>query len=197
MENFQSILPLILIIITIIIFIKLGSSIDKYYSKVSVEPLDLDLQTKIIIPFSVSILGGTHIVFIDDSSFDVKIPAGIKNGEILRVKEKGKSFKNQIGNLFIKVEVARSNEYERKGDDLYTTINIPLKTAFFGGDVQIKYFDEDITLEIPKNIKNNQMIRIESYGANNTKTFKKGDLYLTVSAILPDVESNIIIIKDI
>ncbi|MDD3342423.1 MAG: DnaJ domain-containing protein, partial [Sulfurospirillaceae bacterium] len=53
---------------------------------------DLDVNAKFTIPFNVSILGGKHSVSYNGESFDVKSPAGIKNGEKMRIKEKGKSF---------------------------------------------------------------------------------------------------------
>ena len=58
---------------------------------------DLDVSAKIIIPFNVAILGGKHSLSYNNENFDVKIPAGIKNGEKMRVKDKGKSFQGQKG----------------------------------------------------------------------------------------------------
>jgi curved DNA-binding protein len=151
--------------------------------------VDLDLQTKITIPFIVSILGGKHSLNINGSSFDVKIPAGIKTGETLRVKGKGKKYNGQVGDLLIKVEVANSADYERKGDDLYKTINIPLKTALFGGTVEVETPEKSVSLKIPKNTKNSQKFRLKAKGVMNRKTMLSGDLYLITNIILPDVDS--------
>ncbi len=151
--------------------------------------VDLDLQTKITIPFVVSILGGKHSVNVNGSSFDVKIPAGIKSGETLRVKRKGKTYNGQVGDLLIKVEVANSEEYERKGDDLYKTVNIPLKTALFGGSVEIEIPGKSVSLKVPKNTKNSQKFRLKGKGVVNRKTMLSGDLYLVANIILPDIDS--------
>ncbi len=151
--------------------------------------VDLDLQAKITIPFIVSILGGKHTVNVNGSSFDVKIPAGIKSGETLRVKRKGKTYNGQVGDLLIKVEVANSADYERKNDDLYKTIDIPLKTALFGGAVEVETPEKNVSLKIPKNTKNAQKFRLKGKGVANRKTMLSGDLYLIANVVLPDVDT--------
>ena len=74
---------------------------------------DLDIHARITVPFMVSINGGKHHINVSGQSFDIKIPAGIRSGETLRVRGKGKEYNGQRGDLLIKVEVADSGEYER------------------------------------------------------------------------------------
>lgn len=146
---------------------------------------DLDVNAKITIPFNVSILGGKHAVSYNGESFDVKIPAGIKNGEKMRIREKGKTFQRNKGDLLLSVEVASSPEYVREGDDLVKTIEIPLKTALFGGKVVVETLYKEITLKVKNDTKNGQKFRVKEYGALNRKTQVKGDLYLVANIILP------------
>lgn len=150
---------------------------------------DLDISAKITIPFNVSILGGKHALSFSGESFDVKIPAGIKSGEKMRVKDKGKSYQGRKGDLILSVEVASSPEYVREGDDLVKTIDIPLKTALFGGKVVVETLYKEITLKVKEDTKNGQKFRVKEYGALNRKTQVKGDLYLVANVLLPSVES--------
>jgi len=150
---------------------------------------DLDVSAKIIIPFNVAILGGKHSLSYNNESFDVKIPAGIKNGEKMRVKDKGKSYQGQKGDLILSVEVAPSPEYTRDGDDLVKSIDLPLKTALFGGKVVIETLYKEITLKVKEDTKNGQKFRVKEYGALNRKNQQKGDLYLVANIVLPPVES--------
>ena len=150
---------------------------------------DLDVSAKIVIPFNVSILGGKHSLSYNGESFDVKIPAGIKSGEKMRVKEKGKSFQGQKGDLILVVEVATSPEYTRENDDLIKTIDIPLKTALFGGKIAVNTLYKEITLKVKEDTKNGQKFRVREYGALNRKTQTKGDLYLVANITLPSVAS--------
>jgi len=151
-------------------------------------PLDLDVSASITIPFDVAILSGKHSVSFDGNSFDIKIPAGIKNGETLRVRGKGKTHQGQQGDLMLKVNVSQSPEYERDEDDLTKIIDIPLKTALFGGKVEVKTLYKDITLKVPQNVKNGQKFRVKAYGSENRKTKVKGDLYLKSNIVLPKVD---------
>lgn len=150
---------------------------------------DLDVNAKITIPFNVAILGGKHSVSYSGESFDVKIPAGIKNGEKMRIKEKGKAYQGRKGDLFLSVEVASSPEYTREGDDLVKTINIPLKTALFGGKVIVDTLYKEITLKVKQDTKNGQKFRVKEYGVLNRKTQEKGDLYLIANITLPELST--------
>ena len=148
---------------------------------------DLDVNARITIPFNVSILGGKHSVSYNSESFDVKIPAGIKNGEKMRIRDKGKAYQGRKGDLFLSVEVAPSPEYAREGDDLLKTINVPLKTALFGGKVVVETLYKEITLKVKNDTKNGQKFRVKEYGALNRKSQTKGDLYLIANIVLPEL----------
>ncbi len=150
--------------------------------------MDLDIHAKITIPFNVAVLGGTHSISVNGENFDIRIPAGVKSGETLRIRGKGKQYNGQRGDLLLKIEVAASPEYERIGDNLYKTIDIPLKTAMFGGKIKVPTLEKEITLKVPKNTKNGQKFRVKGLGVLNRKSKIKGDLYLVANIVLPKVE---------
>lgn len=149
---------------------------------------DLDVSARITVAFNVAVLGGKHSVNYAGESFDVKIPAGIKNGEKLRIRNKGKSYQGQRGDLLLSVEVSESPEYEREGNDLIKVIDIPLKSALFGGKVKVETLYKEITLKVKAGTKNNQKFRVKEYGAMNRKAGTKGDLYLKANIINPKIE---------
>ncbi len=144
---------------------------------------NLDMKAKMTIPFNVAVMGGTHSINLNGETINLKIPAGITSGKKLRVRGKGKSLQGQRGDLIIEVEVAPSNEYERDGDNLIKTIDIPLKIMMFGGKVKVNTLQKEITVKIPQNSKNGQKLRVKGYGVAN-----KGDLYLKLNVVLPKVE---------
>ena len=149
---------------------------------------DLDINARITIPFNVAVLGGKHSVSYGGESFDVKVPAGIKNEEKLRIRNKGKSYQGQRGDMILSIEISESPEYERAGSDLIKVIDIPLKTALFGGKVKVETLYKEITLKIKASTKNNQKFRVKEYGAMNRKAGTKGDLYLKANIIIPNIE---------
>lgn len=150
---------------------------------------DLDMKARITVPFMVSIIGGKHNVSANGQSFDIKIPAGIKSGETMRVRGKGKQYQGQAGDLLIQVEVSGSDEYERKGDNLYKTFDVSLKEALFGGKIAIETPEKEVSLKVPQNTKNGQKFRLKGKGVADRKTAMKGDLYLVANVVLPDVDT--------
>ena len=121
-------------------------------------------------------------VTLQDEIIEVKIPEGIKTGQKLRVRGKGKTFQGHRGDLILEVEVTPHPEWERRGDDLYKKIDVPLKTMLFGGKVGVDTFKGHINVKVPKNSKCCQKLRVKGYGVNG------GNLYLELRPILPKVE---------
>ncbi len=149
---------------------------------------NLDMQAQITIPFDVAILGGKQNVSLQNDSFDIKIPEGIKDGQKIRAKGKGKSHGSTKGDLILKINVASSPVYTRDDDDLTMIFDVPLRTALFGGKIEIKTIHKDITLKMPQNTKQYQKFRVKELGALNGKTKVKGNLYLKANIILPNVD---------
>ena len=149
---------------------------------------DLDTNAQITISFDTAILGGKQHISLNGDSFDVKIPEGISDGQKIRAKGKGKSYNGQRGDLIIKINVASNPDYERDGDTLTKFFDIPLKTALFGGKIEIPTIHKTITLKVPQNTKQNQKFRVKELGVLNRKLNQKGDLYLKANIVLPKVE---------
>ncbi|PLY11229.1 MAG: DnaJ family protein [Arcobacter sp.] len=148
---------------------------------------DLDMSAQITIAFDISILGGKQQVSFNNDSFDIKIPEGIRDGQKIRAKGKGKSYNGKRGDLIIKINVAPSPEYTLDGDTLTKYFDIPLKTALFGGKIEIKTIHKTITLKVPENTKQYQRFRVKELGILNRKVGTKGDLYLKANIVLPKV----------
>ncbi|SFV71406.1 DnaJ-class molecular chaperone CbpA [hydrothermal vent metagenome] len=150
---------------------------------------NLDLKIRVTVPFMISVTGGKHNITANNQSFDIKIPAGIKSAETMRVRGKGKQYQGQAGDLLIQVEVASSDEYERKGDNLYKTFDVPLKEALFGGKISITTPEKEVSLKVPQNTKNGQKFRLKGKGVPDRKTAMKGDLYLVANVVLPHIDT--------
>lgn len=150
--------------------------------------MNLDIDANVTIPFAVAVLGGKHAISLNGDSFDIKIPAGIKNGEKLRVRGKGKKHGSQVGDLYLKIEVGSNPEYEREGDNLVKTFNVPLYAALFGGKVAVQTLEKEVTLKVPENTKNGQRFRLKEMGVMNRQSNVRGDLYLKANIVLPAVD---------
>lgn len=153
------------------------------------EEPDLDINDSITIPFESAIVGGSYHYAQNGKDFNIKIPIGIRDGETIRLKEKGLIAKSKVGDLLLKVNVAPSDEYEISGDDLLKDVEVPLKIALFGGKLKVGTLQKEVTLTIPPNTKNGQKMRIKELGLKNRKTQNTGDLYVCLKVVLPKVEN--------
>lgn len=151
--------------------------------------INLDTEANVTIPFATAVLGGKHAISFSGESFDIKIPAGIKSGEKLRVRGKGKKHGSQAGDLYLKIDISANPDYEREGDTLIKSFNVPLYAALFGGKVSVQTLEKEVTLKVPENTKNGQRFRLKEMGVANRQNGIRGDLYLKANIVLPPVES--------
>lgn len=151
--------------------------------------MNLDLDANVTVPFAVAVLGGKHTINLSGESFDIKIPAGIKSGEKLRVRGKGKKQGSQVGDLYLRIDISPNHEYEREGDNLVKTFSVPLYAALFGGKVSVQTLEKEVTLKVPENTKNGQRFRLKEMGVVNRQSGIRGDLYLKANIVLPAVDS--------
>lgn len=149
----------------------------------------LDTHSSIEIPFKTAIQGGEMSVRVGSETVKFKVPAGINAGEKLRIRGKGQRSGAQSGDLILEIKIAPDGEYSREGDDLFKTIDVPLKVALFGGKVEISTPGKSATIKIAKNTKNGQKYRLKGYGVQNRKSKILGDLYAVVNVVLPDADT--------
>ncbi|HEB9339081.1 TPA: DnaJ domain-containing protein [Campylobacter coli] len=154
---------------------------------------DLDSTIELSIPFEKAVVGGEHSFNLQGETIKFKIPHGIKQGEKLRIRNKGKKGHNgSRGDLIVIVKLEESEIYQREDDDLYQKVDISLKTALFGGKVTVSTLKEnkkEATITIPANSKNGQKIRLKGYGVQNRKNDIYGDMYLVLNVILPSTQT--------
>jgi curved DNA-binding protein len=121
-------------------------------------------------------------------SIDVRIPAGVKDGSRVRAAGEGEagSSGGASGDLFLRVKIKPHPVFERKGDDLYTKVSIPVTTAVLGGEAQVPTITGSVRLRIPETTQPGQIFRLKGHGMPIVnKTDQKGDLYATADIELP------------
>lgn len=150
---------------------------------------DLDITARLSVPFETAVLGGTQSVSVEGDRMDIRIPAGISEGETLRVRGRGRSINGQRGDLMLRIHVEPSGEYTREGSDLEKTLVVSLKTAIFGGKIQVKTLEKEVTLKVPAGTKCGQRFRIREQGVVSRKSGARGDLYLKVQVAIPAADT--------
>ncbi len=150
---------------------------------------DLDITATLNVSVLDTLLGNKKQVSINNETFSLKIPIGVEEGEKIRVRNKGKMGRTGRGDLLLQIHIEEDEIYKREKDDIIQIFDLPLKTALFGGKIEIATWHKTLTLTIPPNTKAMQKFRIKDKGIKNRKTSHVGDLYLQARLILPKTET--------
>ncbi|WRA35296.1 DnaJ domain-containing protein [Helicobacter pylori] len=152
-------------------------------------PENLDMTVTLNVSVLDTLLGNKKQVSVNNETFSLKIPIGVEEGEKIRVRNKGKTGRTGRGDLLLQIHIEEDEIYRREKDDIIQIFDLPLKTALFGGKIEIATWHKTLTLTIPPNTKAMQKFRIKDKGIKNRKTSHVGDLYLQARLILPKTET--------
>ncbi|QQW74682.1 DnaJ domain-containing protein [Helicobacter pylori] len=152
-------------------------------------PENLDMTVTLNVSVLDTLLGNKKQVSVNNETFSLKIPIGVEEGEKIRVRNKGKTGRTGRGDLLLQIHIEEDEMYRREKDDIIQIFDLPLKTALFGGKIEIATWHKTLTLTIPPNTKAMQKFRIKDKGIKNRKTSHVGDLYLQARLILPKTET--------
>jgi curved DNA-binding protein len=147
-----------------------------------------DIEQEIEISLTEAYLGTVRLLNKEGRRLQVKIPAGAKTGLKVRMRGEGQSgfYGGEAGDLYLKVKIAPDPRFERKEDDLYTTVPVELYTAVLGGEVRVPTLSGEVTLKIPACSQNGQSFRLRGKGMPKlNRTHEYGDLYARLDVRLP------------
>jgi len=118
---------------------------------------------------------------------EVKIPPGVKTGSRVRIPGKGQPGHagGASGDLYLITSVKPHRQFERKGDNLYVEVAVPLTVAVLGGEVQIPTLKGKVALKIPPETQNGRSFRLAGQGMPHLGDSSHGDLLAKVSVVLP------------
>ena len=118
---------------------------------------------------------------------EVKIPPGVDNGSRVRVAGKGEPSYGggKSGDLYLKISLRKHRELERKGDDLYVEVPVPLTVAMLGGNIQVPTPRGKVELRIPEETQNGRTFRLAGQGMPHLGNSSRGDLLAKVKVVLP------------
>jgi len=132
--------------------------------------------------------GTSRTIRVGGEKMKVKIPAGIEDGQQLRLKGKGSSTARggPQGDLLLTIKIDMPEGYERKGSNIYYDHHIDLYTAVLGGETVVKTFAGKAKLNIPSGTSGGKVFRLRGMGMpefNNPS--RKGDLMVRVLIEVP------------
>lgn len=120
--------------------------------------------------------------FADGKRLEVKVPAGVRTGSRVRLAGKGA----RGGDLYLIVTVKPHSTFERRGDDLYVGVSVPLAVAMLGGEAQVPTLKGKVALKVPPETQNGRTFRLAGQGMPHLGKSSRGDLMARVRVVLPD-----------
>lgn len=125
----------------------------------------------------------------DRQRVSVDIPAGIRDGQQLRVGGLGEAGMQgaEAGDLIVTVRIEKDDHFERDGDDLHVSIEVPMLQAALGANITIDGImdDETIKVQIPQGTQAGDVVRVKGFGLPRLHRSARGDMYVHMDVRIP------------
>ncbi len=147
-----------------------------------------DVHYRMAIDFLDAVNGGKKQITLPDGSvLDVNIPPGTRDGQVLRLRGKGRPGLGDgpSGDALVEIEVRPHRVFTRKGDDIHAELPLPLADAVLGGKVTVPTPDGSVTMKVPKWSNTGSVLRLKGKGVPRADG-SRGDEYVTLKVMLPE-----------
>lgn len=123
----------------------------------------------------------------ENKKLNVKIPAGVENGDKIRLGGEGEVPEGggPAGDLFVFVHIRQHEFFQRDGNNLLCELPIAMTTAVMGGEVEVPTLNGRVRLKIPAGTQNGRVFRLQGKGVKSTRRHGVGDLNVVVAIETP------------
>ena len=121
-------------------------------------------------------------------TIEVNIPAGIDNGQCVRIQGKGEPGTNggPRGDLLVAVIISQSTEFERDGYNIFSNVVISYPTAVLGGEIKVKTVDGEVLYDVKPGTASGTRVRLKGKGMPTVRNSQvRGDHYMTLVVDIP------------
>lgn len=116
----------------------------------------------------------------------ITIPAGIQNGEMIRLSGQGEAVTGGTpGDLYVKIHVKKHDTISRDGGNLYTNLHIKLTDALLGNHYKVDTLDGAIDIKIPAGVKHGELLRVKGKGVPQGSITNRGDFMVKIAIDVP------------
>ncbi len=147
-----------------------------------------DVRYRLEVDFLDAVNGGERqIVLPEGAPLDVTIPAGIEDGQILRLRGKGRPGgpEGSPGDALIEIGIRPHRFFKRVGDDIHMELPITLKEAVLGGEVRVPTTTGAVSMSAPKWSNTGKVLRLRGKGVKRADG-TRGDELVTLKVMLPE-----------
>ncbi|MBT6690922.1 molecular chaperone DnaJ [Candidatus Parcubacteria bacterium] len=126
-------------------------------------------------------------VITENADIKAEIPAGIDEGQAIRLAGQGNAGKNgsAAGDLYINIHVKPEAGFERQGFDLVTEYDVPFTMTALGGDIKVKTIDGQVKLKIPAGTPSGKKFILKDKGVTHLKSRGRGDQIVIINVDVP------------
>lgn len=120
-------------------------------------------------------------------SVKVKIPAGIDEGQSIRISGHGEAAPHGggVGDLYVRAHIKPNKNWEREGFDVYSRTEISFAQAVLGSRINVPTLDGELEVVVPEGIESGQLIRLKGHGINFLHKSGRGDHYVRIKIRVP------------
>ena len=147
-----------------------------------------DYRTSITIDFEEAIFGVTKTIAVEGEQIKLKIPAGIYDGQSIRLGGKGGEAPNadgQRGDLYVEVRVRAHKTLTREGELILSEVVIPMTDAVLGTEVEVETVDGKITMKVPAGTQPGTNFKLSGHGAPRLGSDQRGPHIVTINVEIP------------
>ncbi len=147
-----------------------------------------DYRTSVTIDFEEAIFGCTKTVSVDGEQIKLKIPAGIYDGQSIRLNGKGGPAPQeggQRGDLYVEVRVRAHKRLTREGDLILSEVTISMVEAVLGTEVDVETVDGEVTMKVPAGTQPGTNFKLSGHGAPRLGSDERGPHIVTVNVEIP------------
>ena len=121
-----------------------------------------------------------------EEEIEIVVPAGIENGESLRVTGMGEAVRGgQSGDLYVRVRVQSHPVFRRDGQNLVMDMEVKLTEALLGAERDVETLDGKVTVKIPEGIASGTVLRVRERGVPSQRGHRHGDIMIKVTVKIP------------
>jgi molecular chaperone DnaJ len=120
-------------------------------------------------------------------TLSVKVPAGVDDGDRIRLSGEGEAGRNggPAGDLYVELRVSKHKIFERDGANLACEVPISFATATLGGEVELPTLDGHVSLKVPAGTQSGKVFRLRGKGVTTVRDPRQGDLFAQVAVETP------------
>jgi DnaJ-class molecular chaperone len=147
-----------------------------------------DVRYTLEIDFLDAVNGAHKVVAMPDGkTLDIAIPAGINDGQVLRLKGQGlPGSDGKVGDAYVEISVRPHPDFQREGHDILSTLPISLGEALNGANVHVETVDGPVDVKVPKGAKEGTKLRLRGKGVSRGKEGGRGDQLLAIHIVPPE-----------